>query len=395
MIRIPPAASDIRPKNTTSASALCVLASVLSIVILAIFTTGHNAQERILSRTNRRGAETLTGTSVTITHQDLPTEGIRSHHAANLVSSAEGTPIAFWFGGTKEGATDVCIMRSEYRDGAWTPASRVLDAAKASHFAGRWIRKLGNPVCWKSPNGTLHLYVVTVCLGRWSGSRLLHLTSSDDGRTFTHGATQVVSPFFNFSTLVKSPVIDISGTPTLPVYHEFIRKRPLLLALDEAGDLQTIRGFGRRDSLLQPAVTRTADGTFLAVHRRYFDLEARVFEQTSENGFDWTPAKPANLPNPGSAVALVTGPDGGAIIAFNDEVNCRKSLRLAMRTANGEWQRVGPVIHSSDEVSYPALLSTPDALHLVFTRDRAKIVHYRIPHDLMRSEEPLKAAASK
>lgn len=317
-----------------------------------------------------------------VSYHDIPNAGLSSHHAANLTLSNEGTPLVFWFGGSREGSTDVRILRSEFRDGEWGAAEAVLTPGIASRLAGRWVRKLGNPVTWRAPDGALHLYVVTVCLGGWSGSRLLHLTSEDDGRTFARASVQVVAPFFNFSTLVKSPVVMIGGAPTLPAYHEFIRKRPLLLTLDGNGDLCSARGFGNTNSLLQPAVIRTAGGDFLAVHRRDTGGVARVFEQTSENGVTWSADQAIPLPNPGSALALTIDSEGRAVIAFNDAEDSRKVLRLASRDASGKWIRFGPVITATEEVSYPTLLAGRDALHLAYTSDRKKIVHCRVPYEL-------------
>lgn len=315
------------------------------------------------------------------TRHELSEAGRPAHHAGNLIEGADGAPLLFWFAGSREGADDASILRASFREGKWSEPVPVLTAELASRLAGRRIAKLGNPVARRAADGRLHLYVVTVALGGWSGSRILHLTSEDEGRTFHSGRIQVLSPFFNFATLVKSPAFDADGHSYLPVYHEFIRKRSLLLELDGQGDTRLVRRFCDKDHLIQPAVTRLGDNSLLAVHRRLKVLTPRIHEQESTDGENWSDAHPGELPNPRSAVALTTLPCGNAVVAFNDGESNRNTLRLAVRSPSDErWLRVGPVISSDGEVSYPTLLAAPDALHLVYTHDRKRLVHHRIPY---------------
>ncbi len=360
--------------------AACLLA-------LALVAARGAPETDFTERPKRAPQVSIPASFAPIARHEVPDAGQPAHHAGHLVRGASGNPLLFWFAGSREGAADVRILRSSFNNGAWTTPEAVLTPQLASALCGRWIKKLGNPVAWRAPDGRLHLYVVAVSLGGWSGSRILHLDSDDDGRTFASGRIQVLSPFLNFSTLVKSPAIALNGKTYLPVYHEFIRKNSLLTELNRHGEMRTAHRFCQQDDVLQPAVVKLGENAYLAVHRKAGDLPDHVFEQTSRDGEHWTPACPGDLPNPGSAVALATLPDGRAVIAFNDAESDRKTLRLAVRDAAGHWRRTGPVINSAGEVSYPTLLSGPDALHLVYTFDRKRLVHNSIPYAKLAEPE--------
>lgn len=364
-------------------SAVCLLA-------LSVLATREKADIPLVPSKPVESRERLSSDFDQITRYQIPDVGLPAHHAGNLVKSAAGHPLLFWFAGTREGASDVRILRAEFENGSWSVPESVVTSRLASHLAGRWIKKLGNPVAWRAPDGRLHLYVVTVTLGGWSGSRILHLESKDDGRTFDSGRILVHSPFLNYSTLVKSPVIVLNGRPCLPIYHEFIHKRSLLMEIGPDGEMLSVDRLGGQDGLLQPAVVRLGPNSYLAVHRRSDSLPCKVYEQSSTDGENWTPSAPGQLPNPNSAVALAKLPDGRAVIAFNDTTNNRHVLRLAVRTGiGGPWERVGPEITSSDEVSYPTLLADSDALHLAYTFDRKHLVHNRIPYAALAEAEPV------
>jgi hypothetical protein len=79
-------------------------------------------------------------------------------HAASVTELADGRLLTVWFGGSREGASDVNIYGA-YFDPAtqqWDE-NQVLASRSSTHEAtGRTIRKLGNPVVSQAP-------------GRWLG----------------------------------------------------------------------------------------------------------------------------------------------------------------------------------------------------------------------------------
>lgn len=315
---------------------------------------------------------------------DLPTAGRASHHAATLLTGARGQPVAFWFAGSREGETDVCILRSEWDGRRWSDAVVALDAGRASALGRRWIRKLGNPVATRDAAGRLHLYVTTVTLGGWSGSRLLHCVSNDDGRTFVSGDMAVLSPLFNLSTLVKSPAVPANGALLLPVYHELFVKRPLMVALADDGGVASVSRMGCAAGVLQPAVVPLRDGGFGCFLRHRRIRPPRVQWQDSKDGRVWTDPVPLTIPNPNSAIAAAALPNGDIALALNAQDANRNRLSLLVGDGRGHWHEVCAPVTAPVEISYPALLAAPDALHLVCTYDRSRIVHIRVPYAALR-----------
>ena len=101
-----------------------------------------------------------------------------SCHASTIVETGSGLATA-WFGGTQEGAPDVCIWLSRYLDDRWTPPARL-----ASGLSGDGQRyACFNPVLFQSPRGPLLLfYKVGDDPNGWHG---FLKTSSDEGATWS------------------------------------------------------------------------------------------------------------------------------------------------------------------------------------------------------------------
>ena len=132
---------------------------------------------------------------LTIAHPQsdwLPDTGAASVHAASLISLKDGAIRAFWFAGSREGASDVVINSAIYdsKSGAWSAPTVVMDRLAAEKGLSRYIAKLGNPVPSRTADGRLQLFFVTVSIGGWAGSffalkinkyRKPVLVSSSDG----------------------------------------------------------------------------------------------------------------------------------------------------------------------------------------------------------------------
>jgi predicted neuraminidase len=194
-----------------------------------------------------------------------------SVHASTITQLPDGGYLAAWFGGSREGARDVCIYVSHWEAGsaAWGKPRVLVDVASASDELGRYIKKLGNPVLHCDRGGRVWLYYVTVSLGGWSGSSVSVKHSDDFGATWSRSERLISSPFLNISTLVRSVPIDMEdGSVILPVYHEFLAKFGESLHLSRDGEVirktRTSWGF---DSL-QPTFVVDGRGSLIAYYRR-------------------------------------------------------------------------------------------------------------------------------
>jgi predicted neuraminidase len=318
----------------------------------------------------------------------LPNTTTQSVHAATAAELADGGLRAFWYGGTREGASDVAIYTSAYpdRDGTWEPERALARREAVQRDLYRYVRKLGNPVAGRDQRGRMWLFFVSVSVGGWAGSAINAIVSDDEGRTWSPPRRLITSPFLNLSTLVKGPLVLLAdGTMALPVYHEMIGKFGELLRLDSEGRVIGKTRLSWGTSSLQPVVVPRSETEAVAFMRYAGDPPGRVLMvRTSDAGAHWTAPEKTALPNPNSAVggALLAG--GPLILAFNDAESNREGLDIALSTDFGASWRVARSLESESqlprapvaEYSYPWVMQDRAGnVHVLYTWGRSRIKH--------------------
>jgi predicted neuraminidase len=268
-----------------------------------------------------------------------------SAHAASIVELGDARIRAFWFAGSREGAPDVEIRSSVFDPdtASWGPEVAVVTREATQHALYRYVKKLGNPVVQRTPDGTLWLYYVTVSLGGWAGSSLTMMTSKDDGASWTPPRRIITSPFLNISTLVKgTPFLYVDGTLGVPVYHEFIGKFGELLRLSDTGDVIDKQRLSSGRTSLQPVVLIQDHTRALALMRRSGSSAKRVIETlTADAGQRWSTPVKTSLANPDAAITGVVLPDGRILLALNNLEYGRDALSLVVSQDGGtSWQTV-------------------------------------------------------
>jgi predicted neuraminidase len=307
-----------------------------------------------------------------------------SVHCATLVECSNETLRAFWYGGTREGATDVGIYSSVFDPdtGHWSTEKPLFTPKSTQSALHRYIRKLGNPVVVGDEDGKLWLFYVSVSLGGWSGSTINSTFSKDDGRTWSPTQRLVTSPFLNLSTLVKGlPLLLEDGTIALPVYHEFIGFFGELLWLDRSGKVINKSRLSRGAYSLQPVIAPRSPTDALALMRYAGSPPARILAvQTTDSGRHWSRPQKTDLPNPNAAVACTRLEDGALLLVFNDSETGRENLSLAWSRDEGETWRIVHRFEQKEggehEFSYPYLIRSRDGdFHLLYTWYRTHIKH--------------------
>ncbi|MDB5967386.1 MAG: hypothetical protein JWQ72_3886 [Polaromonas sp.] len=363
-------------------------------------------------------------------------------HAASLVELRDGGLRAVWFSGSREGASDVTIQSAVLKPQGlqWEPETTLFSRFGVAHALRRYVKKLGNPVIARAPDGSLLLWMVNVSLGGWAGSAITWSRSTDEGVNWTSPQRLVTSPFLNISTLVKAaPVTLADGQVALPVYHEFATKFAEVLRLDRQGRVvDKVRIPGSQGSLqpvLLPGSAESAD-----VYMRSGGRPVVMTSQTADAGKTWSRAAPGPWPNPDSALAGVAAADGSRWLAMNPTQAGRDVLALfhaapgspfdagkpfqiepvasekngltrdeymlvlgrELRASGASEEQVQAYVASavrqlcgtatcSPEFSYPSLLQGGNGdIHLVYTWNRTRIKHVRF--DALRAGgEPLAA----
>jgi predicted neuraminidase len=350
-------------------------------------------------------------------------------HAASLVELKDGRLQAVWFSGSREGAGDVAIRTALLDPSSlqWGPETVLMEREQLQRGLWRYVKKIGNPVIARAPDGSLLLWMVNVSLGGWAGSSISWIRSTDEGASWTEPRRLVTSPFLNISTLVKAgPVAMANGDTSLPVYHEFLTKFGEVLRLNAAGQVVDKVRIAHSQTSLQPVLL--ASGTEQAqVYLRSGNARALMTSETRDAGQSWSPTRASTWPNPDSALAGLVSRTGGQWLALNPVDRNRDVLALLQAPAGGSFDSarrwtvessVSPqVLLAADsfdrllsdeliargasaaqaqayvaiamrqlcsggscaqEFSYPSLLQSRDGyIHLVYTWHRARIKHVR------------------
>ena len=293
-----------------------------------------------------------------------------SAHASTIAETRDGL-VSAWFGGTREGASDVGIWLSRRQGRTWTPPVEVATGVEpdGSRFP-TW-----NPVLFELRTGELALfYKVGPNPRAWWG---MVRTSSDSGRTW--GAAKrlpdgILGPIKNKpvrladGTIVAPSSTETPETPSTWRIH-FERSR------DNGQTWMISRPTGGAPiDAIQPSVLVHTDGRLQAVGRT---RSGRVFETwSSDRGESWTPVTLMDLPNPSAGTDAVTLRDGRHLLVYNHTTKGRTPLNIALTRDGRTWETVHVLENEAGEYSYPAIIQASDGLvHITYTWRRQRVKH--------------------
>lgn len=320
--------------------------------------------------------------------QFIPATAAPSVHAGSAILLNDGNLRAFWFAGSREGATDVVIQTAvlDTQAGTWSTPELVIDRVAAEKGLSRYIKKLGNPLPVRSSQGKLQLYFVTVSVGGWAGSSISWMESSDEGASWSRPQRLITSPALNLSTLIKAPGLAFAdGTLGLPVYHEWMGKFGELIRLDDGRVIDKRRMSSGR-ALLQPIVFIDSPEKAVAYFRQARSAgPPRIASALTEHaGQSWLSGPDLDLANPNAAIAGLQLANGDRLMVLNDLESARHRLVLAIAPAGtGDWNVIAELESDQTlinglyrEFSYPTLLLGANGeVHVIYTYDRQKIKH--------------------
>ena len=323
-------------------------------------------------------------------------------HASTAYAHAAGGLTAFWYGGTREGARDVSIYRSRLDDAGWDKAQLIVDRDRAEADLNRHIRKVGNSIAYRHPDGRLWLFFVTVSVGGWAGSSISLIESVDNGQTWSAARRLVTSPLFNLSTLVKGSAFRYAdGTIGLPIYHEFIGKFGELLRLDPNARILDKSRFTTGREALQPEIAILSERKAVVLLRHSGPELRRVLHSTSDDGGrSWSRPQKIAMPNPDSALDVLAIGRDRLLATFNDLEHARNRLTLAVSENLGEsWRTIKVLEYREDatnrhryQFSYPWLLRSADGdFHLLYTWNKTRIKHVHFNQRWLDSQIALPA----
>jgi predicted neuraminidase len=356
---------------------LMFLLSMLSVSLVIIFIRPQPTSWQIETSAVKNSPQTSAAQYLS-TH--LPTTEL-ANHASSILALADGTRMAVWFAGSREGASDVKLLLALYKNATWSAPQAIQSVANNIKAFGHYTKKIGNPVLFEGHDGKIHLLFVTVALGGWGGSRVAHSVSTDQGQSWSSPVLWVTSPFINISTQLRHPPLPVklddgNAGWLLPAHHEFMQKFPEYLVLDSAGNFLHKQRLPFGSGLIQPAFVGQ-DQAQLDVFFRPTNQQKQILFSTFQNAWD-TSLQSTALPNPDAGIAVAKWGDK-LLLAYNPSSENRNKLALAVKDKNSAWRAIAEIESGVEysEFSYPSLAVQGDAIDLTYSYQRQFIKHAR------------------
>ena len=348
------------------------------LVIYSRFSMTQSSDIPFLPQTSALETNATQGRLISDFLPDMPTLMV---HAISAVALGDDL-LAFWYGGGREASHDVCLYSCRYSESthSWGKPKMLISPPAVSGGTGRYVHILGNPAAILTQEGTLALFFVSVSFGGWSASAVNVMLSFDEGDTWTDPRQVVSSPFWNISTLVKTPPFELEdGRVAVPVYHEFLHYYGELLLFDADWELTSIRKLGGGVDVIQPQLflktSQEARTYFRSMDRDYRQI---LQSSSSDGGKTWMPIQTTGLSNPSAAIAGLVVNNHRWLMIYNHSQVDRQRLDLAVSDDYGEsWSQPFTLETAKrGAVAYPWIVATRNGkIHLLYTWNRKNFRH--------------------
>lgn len=310
-----------------------------------------------------------------------------SCHASTLVQLRNGVFLAAWFGGEKEGTSDVSIWIAERRERVWSRPRRLARASEEAHW---------NPVLFVSPvDQSVHLYFKTgrepECWHTWES------VSHDEGRTWE--AARLLSGFEDGER---------EGEPYGPVKNKpIVLKNGVWLAPNSVETRDPVNGVRRWDvrvdtsddngatwthgpllevdhdavsgpGVIQPTLWESEPGRVHMLIRSTCGYICR--SDSTDGGATWSSVRITSIPGADSGLDLAVLDDGMIALVCNPCTpgkNVRHPLSILLSNDNGDtWPRRLDIETEPGEYSYPAIIPTRLGMAVTYTWNRKRIAFW-------------------
>ncbi len=294
-------------------------------------------------------------------------------HPASITELANGDLYIAYYGGSGEYSDDTAVFGSRLKQGEtqWTPPQAIADPPD---------RGEGNPVVWQAPDGAVWLFYVNRYGETWSSARVKVKISKDGAETWSD------SFMLNFEegTMVRGqPIVLSNGDYLLPMYHEtgedvnrtasdtmsyFMRYTPSTKIWTESSRIHSTMGN------LQAQVVQMTDEYLIAYIRRGgnflpTDHGYTLRSESRDGGHTWSEAVETDFRNPNSAVDFIKLQSGNLLLVYNDNMNDRTPLTVAISTDGDKTYPYRRNIAGGDNTfAYPYAIQTRDGkIHILYT----------------------------
>jgi predicted neuraminidase len=323
----------------------------------------------------------------------------KSAHASTLVELKDGSFMAAWFGGTKEGHPDVAIWSSRKNSGYSHGWSAPEELAREPGVPC-W-----NPVLFHTNDGRLWLYYkFGPSPDTWTAARR---HSDDDGKTWSpaeHLPAGLIGPVRAKPLVLPNGTI-ISGSST-EAYHSWAvwiersvdggkswtRTGPIVPPADavkitsEKGTganpahVPGLQGWDETTGIIQPSVVSLGGKKLRFYARSTANVARIVVADSPDEGITWNGARPLDLPNPNSGIDAIALNEGRVVLVFNNTTTGRTPLNLAVSPDGEHFTTFATLEEGPGEYSYPAIIQGKNGdLYITYTWNRKSIAFRHVP----------------
>jgi len=299
----------------------------------------------------------------------------QSCHASTIVETSEGEFLAAWFGGSREGASDVAIWMARFSGGRWSQPANVASEPGVPSW---------NPVLFRAQDNRIWLfYKFGPSPSTWTGA---YKISSDNGITWSD---PVRLPAGMLGPIKDKPIQLVNGDIVAGTSVESYQSwSGWIERSTDDGKTWSKHGPivipGAPYGLIQPTLVELRPNVLrlFARTRQGFIYKA----DSPDGGRTWTTASPTPLPNPNSGIDCVRLKDGRILMVYNHSSHGRSPLNVAVSSDGGEtWSPLLQLENDPGEFSYPAVIQASNGdVHITYTWKRERIKHVVIPAEFLK-----------
>ena len=305
-------------------------------------------------------------------------------HPASITELDNGDLYLSFYGGFGEYGTDTAVYGARLSSGEtkWTPPEIIADTPDRSE---------GNPVVWQAPDGVVWLFYVNRYGDTWSSSRVKGKISRDGAKTWSDSFMLTLQE----GTMVRGqPILLNDGDYLLPLYYEtgedtemtapdtssfFMRYNPKTKEWKQTNMIHSSMGN------LQAQVAQIDDEYLICYLRRGGNYEPTddgytLRAESRDGGWTWTDAKQTEFLNPNSAVDFIRLKNGHLLLVYNDNMDERTPLTVAISTDNdASYPYRRDILKEDNTYAYPYAIQTRDEkIHIVYTTNSRTVIMHAV-----------------
>ncbi|XP_021755358.1 uncharacterized protein LOC110720623 isoform X2 [Chenopodium quinoa] len=287
-------------------------------------------------------------------------------HVSTIVEINKDEFLVTYWGGSKEGASDVKIYTQRHVHGSWSSPVVVDEEPSATVWS---------PVLHKAHNQLLLFFRVGPSFQTWTGCMR---RSFDEGLTWLEREllpAGIIGPVKDKPLLLKNG--DLLCGSSMQSWHAWASW------MEVTPDLgKTWRKYGpitvpnHSMSVLQPVPYYTKTGLLRALMKSHEDIGRVCMSESRDGGCTWSDAMPTQLLNPDSGIDAVKLFDDRLVLVYN--TTSRGILKVGVSRDDGDsWTEVLTLENTQGmEFSYPAIIQASNGLiHITYTYNRTQIKH--------------------